>query len=185
MSPQLPALPRSDSKARLLSHIGLDMRNNTHRRVYTLMKLEASEGRRRIIAILDARASADGGIPGGRSTSYTTSQVDEDIMDAEVRRIYRTAQPTTRTLYDLAVDPEVPERPNWIIRWMLWHVFRYRDGRQAQKTAGTNDGVGVGNDRGSPSPTEQVAMPVTMTRGSIGDGHYRGYFDPVRGRFRN
>ncbi|KAF2215494.1 hypothetical protein CERZMDRAFT_94899 [Cercospora zeae-maydis SCOH1-5] len=186
MSPQVPALPRSDSKARLLSHIGLDMENNIHRRAYTLMKLEASEGRKRIIAVLDARAAMDGSTPSGRPTSYTTSQVDEEIMDEEVRRIYHTAQPTTRTLYDLAVDPQFPERPNWIIRWMLWHVFRYRDGRQAQKAVvGATDGVG--NDDGSPSPTSpsQVAMPVTMTRGSVSDGHCRGYFDPVRGRYRN
>ncbi|CAK1365104.1 unnamed protein product [Cercospora beticola] len=106
-------------------------------------------------------------------------------MDEEVRRIYHTAQPTTKTLYDLAVDPELPERPNWIIRWMLWHVFRYRDGRQAQKPVGANDAVGNGDE--SPSPTSQVAVPVTMTRGSGADGHghYRGYFDPVRGRYRN
>lgn len=147
------------------------------------MKLEASEGRKRIIAVLDARATAIGAIPGGKSTSYSTSQVGEEIMDDEVRRIYHTAQPTTRPLYDLAVDPELPDRPNWIIRWMLWHVLRYRDGRQTQKPAGSNDSVGS-ND-GSPSPTSHVAVPQIMTRGSADDGHYRGYFDPVRGRYRN
>lgn len=82
-----------------------------------ISQLEASEGRKRIIAVLDARATAVGSIPGSsRQSSYSTSQVDEEVMDDEVRRIYHTAQPTTKTLYDLAVDPELPERPNWIIR---------------------------------------------------------------------
>jgi hypothetical protein len=100
------------------------MNNMAHRRVYNLMKLEASEGRRRIIATMNARKHHT------NQTSYTTAQIDEVTMDAEVLRIYRDAQPQTRALYDLAQDTVNPDRPNWIIRWMLWHVFRYRDGRQ-------------------------------------------------------
>lgn len=37
-------------------------------------------------------------------------------MDAEVLRIHETAQPATKPLYDLATDPDQPQRPNWIIR---------------------------------------------------------------------
>lgn len=37
-------------------------------------------------------------------------------MDAEVQRIYDNAQQATRSLYDLAIDREMPDRPNWIIR---------------------------------------------------------------------
>ncbi|KAI5362260.1 hypothetical protein Slin15195_G059110 [Septoria linicola] len=187
MPPVVPALPRSDSKARLLSHLGLDMRDIMHRRVYNLMKLEASEGRKRIIAILDARAAERGQLPSTFATSYSTSQIDEAVMDAEVSRIYETAQPATKPLYDLAIDPDQPQRPNWIIRWMLWHVFRYRDGRQhssLQRISSREDApdpeIGThtpvsGSDSSTPQSTNPVPTPPNANR----------YFDPVRERYRD
>ncbi|EMF13259.1 uncharacterized protein SEPMUDRAFT_148616 [Sphaerulina musiva SO2202] len=204
MPPMVPALPRSDSKARLLHHLGLDMRDMMHRRLYNLMKLEASEGRKRIIAILDARAQR-GSSQEGNQTSYSTSQIEEALMDAEAQRIYATAQPATRSLYDLAIDPALPDRPNWIIRWMLWHVFRYRDGRQQS-----------GNQRGSARDaalnhelsmittsniTEAAATPTTTTTmmatttatirsvssvpaSAILPSGKKQFFDPVREKYR-
>lgn len=53
-------------------------------------------------------------------------------MNDEILYIYHHAGPATKILYELAFDPDHPQEPNWIIRWMLWHVFRYRDGRQAR-----------------------------------------------------
>lgn len=79
------------------------------------MQLEASEGRKRIIAHLDAQARRDSS-QDTNQTSYSTSQIDEAVMDAEVRTIYETAQQATRSLYDLATDYNMPDRPNWIIR---------------------------------------------------------------------
>ncbi|CAK1356647.1 unnamed protein product [Cercospora beticola] len=151
MSPVLPALPRSDSKARLFNYIGLDMENNMHRKIYRLMKLEASEGRQNIISVLDGCRSATALVLRDRASTYRTSQVDTEAMAAECRRIYLRASSTTKPIYDLAEDPCTPGLPNWIIQWMLWHVFRYRDGRgelhRADRLRKTEDG-----DRAPPPP---------------------------------
>lgn len=109
-------------------------------------------------------------------------------MDAEVQRIYDNAQQATRSLYDLAVDRDMPERPNWIIRvsatdhracnltkltiqqWMLWHVFRYRDGRQQSANRSSSRDAVSDEDIG-PSTTINatsmvVARPVLSAPGT-------------------
>lgn len=91
-------------------------------------QLEANEGRKRIIARLDEQVTQNGQ-PAARTT-YSTSQIDESIRNLEAAWIYEHAQPVTKPLYNLGHDPEHPDKPNWVIRWMLWHVFRYKDGRQ-------------------------------------------------------
>ncbi|KXT09186.1 hypothetical protein AC579_7260 [Pseudocercospora musae] len=118
MAPQLPALAQSESKARFFARLGLDLTNGTHRRVYNLMKMEAAEGRKRLLQ--------------GQASS--TAQIHEDAWNAEVMRIYNEAQPQTLAVYRFAHDVADPQNPdNWIIRWMLWHVFRYRDYRNKNR----------------------------------------------------
>jgi hypothetical protein len=36
-------------------------------------------------------------------------------------------------VYDLGRDTARVEEENWVIRWMLWHVFRYRDSRNKNR----------------------------------------------------
>lgn len=64
---------------------------------------------------------------------YPSSYIGDQALSEESLRVYANASPETRAIYDLAYDPDRPNDPNWIIRWFLWHVFRYRDGRQARQ----------------------------------------------------
>jgi hypothetical protein len=109
--------------------------------------MEAAEGRRRL---LEGQAGS-------------TAQIHETAWHNEVLRIYNDAQPQTRAVYQFGHDVADPRAPdNWIIRWMLWHVFRYRDYRNKQQRSGDDDedasdqpspGASSGSRKGSGSST--------------------------------
>lgn len=80
--------------------------------------MEAAEGRKRLLE--------------GQQSS--TAQIHEVAWQSEVMRIYNQAQPQTLAVYRFGHDVADPQNPdNWIIRWMLWHVFRYRDYRNKNR----------------------------------------------------
>jgi len=64
---------------------------------------------------------------------YASNQISETAMFREIHRIYENASPWTRPIYDRGWYADGPNRDNWIIRWCLWHVFRYRDNRNKQR----------------------------------------------------
>lgn len=149
MAPPRQALAQSESKARFFERLGLDERNELHRRVYSMMKVsnsqhfsiltesdmkqeEAVEGRKRMTESQDVlvpalRGNASVGPP------YSNAQISETVTHREILRIYRMARPETRVIYDLGRDLDRVEEENWVIRWMLWHVFRYRDSRNKNR----------------------------------------------------
>jgi hypothetical protein len=72
----------------------------------------------------------------------------------EVLNIYRNASAHTRRIYDLGREWNGTTEDNWIIRWCLWHVFRYRDERNRSRN------VASGRRNGSyypirPDPRQQ------------------------------
>lgn len=60
---------------------------------------------------------------------YFISQISETAMHRTIQEVYRNASRETRAIYDKARSAHGDQEENWIIRWMLWHVFRYRDRR--------------------------------------------------------
>ncbi|KAG8627595.1 hypothetical protein KVT40_005078 [Elsinoe batatas] len=60
---------------------------------------------------------------------YSNTQISESAMHQETIYIYRTARPETRVFYERGHYMEGDAEENWIIKWLLWHVFRYRDNR--------------------------------------------------------
>lgn len=80
---------------------------------------------------------------------YSNAQISETAIHREILRIYDMARRETRPIYDLGRDTDRIEEENWVIRWMLWHVFRYRDNRNKNRRAPSpSDG---GDDAGAPS----------------------------------
>lgn len=81
---------------------------------------------------------------------YSNAQISETAIHREILRIYHSARRETRVVYDLGRDTDRIEEENWVIRWMLWHVFRYRDNRNKnRRTVSPGDG-----DSGSPPSPE-------------------------------
>lgn len=60
---------------------------------------------------------------------YAYTQIDKSIIHKAIVSIYNRAGAETRALYDRGREVGGEEENNWIIRWMLYHCFRYRDGR--------------------------------------------------------
>lgn len=179
MAPPCAALAQSESKARFFERLGLRDDDQNHRSIYTMMKVrnslksndrsaklgaqeEAVEGRRRLTEDKEAL------LPELRNTGleppYSHAHVTETAIHREILRIYQRARPETRQVYDLGRDLERLEEENWVIRWMLWHVFRYRDNRNRnRKGLGSNanspDHDDYGDDDSSPAPSATRNTP--------------------------
>lgn len=179
MAPPCAALAQSESKARFFERLGLRDDDQNHRSIYTMMKVrnratsndlsaklgaqeEAVEGRRRLTEDKEAL------LPELRNTGleppYSHAHVTETAIHREILRIYQRARPETRQVYDLGRDLERVEEENWVIRWMLWHVFRYRDNRNRnRKGLGSNanspDHDDYGDDDSSPAPSATRNTP--------------------------
>jgi len=89
---------------------------------------------------------------------YSNTQICENAMHDEILFIYRNARPETKTFYDLGhyVDSDIEE--NWVIKWLLWHVFRYRDNR--------NRGRSVSGWNGPRSPPASDLLSTVTTPAS-------------------
>lgn len=70
---------------------------------------------------------------------FSNSQVSETAVHREILNIYQLARPETKPYYDLGRDTQGLEEENWVIRWLLWHVFRYRDNRNKNRRQGSPD----------------------------------------------
>jgi hypothetical protein len=64
---------------------------------------------------------------------FSNSQVSETAIHREVLNIYQHARLETKYFYDMGRDTQGLEEENWVIRWLLWHVFRYRDNRNKNR----------------------------------------------------
>ena len=132
---------------------------------------------------------------------YSNAQISEAAIHQEIVRIYQTARRETRDIYDLGRDQERPDEDNWVIRWMLWHVFRYRDNRNRNRRAGSpSSGGGGGGGDGAAGPSTEatsgsppslrkyclhllVSEEIIKAYGSRTDtttSNQSRYYDPVR-----
>lgn len=87
---------------------------------------------------------------------YSSSQISETAFHREILNIYRSARRETKWIYDMGRDTDRVEEENWVIRWMLWHVFRYRDNRNRNRRTAEDKAA----SEISESPTEE-AKPFT------------------------
>lgn len=112
---------------------------------------------------------------------YSHAHVSEKAIHREILRIYHYAGPDTRRVYDLGHDTDRVDEENWVIRWMLWHVFRYRDNRNKSRRPSSGVGLHSSNIRSVPvmaklaahATVTVVPMPSTTSTASR-------YWDPVR-----
>lgn len=91
--------------------------------------------------------------------------INETAMHREILRIYWNASERTKVVYDLGHDTEGVEEENWVVRWLLWHAFRYRDQRNNRKSRSGSQ-ISVSGDEEDLSPsadvqsTPEVGLPV-------------------------
>lgn len=152
---------------------------------------EAVEGRRRLTEDKDALLVELRGT--GIEPPYSHAHVTETAIHREIMRIYQFARPETRMIYDLGRDVDRVEEENWVIRWMLWHVFRYRDNRNRNRRGVTSNGNSPDDDDGdtdsSPVPVARKPAPCRFRHSLTLDARWltllsatgtSRYWDPVR-----
>jgi hypothetical protein len=121
---------------------------------------------------------------------YSSSQISETAIHREILRIYEYARRETKMVYDLGRDTAGIEEENWVIRWMLWHVFRYRDNRNKNRRTASPpdepDSAGGASPDGAASKTPQCKKPQSfgtvarLTSPSATTTSTSRYWDPVR-----
>lgn len=140
---------------------------------------------------------------------YTFSQLDEAAVNKEIVYIFNHARPETKIMYGLGHDRDGYHEENWIIRWLLWHVFRYRDDRnsgpsrkrgQSASLEAVMDDEEASDD--TPEPIDEAsgiaAATIASQQGGITErtassGHTSAgeqitpsrFWDPVRDDFRS
>ena len=139
------------------------------------LKEEAVEGRRRLTASADSLAPQFKDDP-SVAPPYSNAQISETAIHREILRIYDFARRETKPVYDLGRDIDRVEEENWVIRWMLWHVFRYRDSRNRNRRttspSPTDDG-----DSGSTPTSENTGVTHTSSKAPIVDAELESEFN--------
>jgi len=128
----IPKISPSRSKADFFKRLGLLETNEEHKQIYRDMMDEAAKGRERTCQ------DPNNLTPQARNTThrnhpYSSNMITETALHREVLNIYYTASTRTKPWYDLGRYHEGTNEENWIIRWCLWHVFRYRDERNRHR----------------------------------------------------
>lgn len=155
-------------------------------------KDEAIQGRNRMLAtpgILRDDSDQNAQPPFGNA------QINETAIHLEILKIYQLSSPETRIYYDKGRDTEGVEEENWVIRWLLWHVFRYRDNRNknrrqvspgarnhssSERSSSENHGIAASGELLS---SQQPTCPVTtidLDSTSTAGAPKTGFYDPVR-----
>ncbi|KAL1588871.1 hypothetical protein WHR41_02602 [Cladosporium halotolerans] len=174
MAPQVRALAQSESKAKFMERLGLDERNLDDKHLYHMMKEEASAGRNRMLAMpgfLREESKENAQPP------FSNAQINETATHREIMNIYRHARPETRAYYDLGHDTDGLEEENWVIRWLLWHVFRYRDNRNKSRRQGVS---GRRSPNSSDRSGSEVPGPIINEDFNSAPAAKSGFYDPVR-----
>ncbi|KAF2137573.1 uncharacterized protein K452DRAFT_291386 [Aplosporella prunicola CBS 121167] len=142
------------------------------------MKEEAAEGRRRTSqdpANLVPQCRCDPKV----QPPYSSNQITETAMHREVLAVYHGASPYTKPYYDMGHYMDGRNEDNWIIRWLMWHVFRYRDNRNRHR-----NGEAISSTRSGRQADGQEAVSDQsdghFERRNTAGGTLGARYDPVR-----
>jgi len=166
----LPKLSASRSKSEFFRHLGLIETDEDCRQLYREMMSEAATGRQRTCENrenLTPQSRADASL----TPPYSSAMIMESALHKEVEVIFMNASPRTAPWYRLGVYRDGSNTENWVIRWCLWHVFRYRDDRNRNRG---NASSATARDRDSDEDENR------RRSGRSGTHSPTAYYDPVR-----
>jgi len=128
----IPRLSQSKSKSEFFERLGWDENDEIYKRLYQMMMEEAAHGRQRTVQDRNNLTPQSRNDPRVGDGPYSSAMITETARYREIQSIYTSASPETRWWYDRGITSE-SGWDNWIIRWCLWHVFRYRDDRNRNR----------------------------------------------------
>ncbi|KIW02411.1 hypothetical protein, variant [Verruconis gallopava] len=130
--PSIPRLSQSKSKGEFFERLGWDENDERHKRLYQMMMEEAAAGRARTVQDRNNLTPQTRDDPRVGDGPYSSAMITETARYREIQSIYNAASPETKWWYDRGITSD-SGWDNWIIRWCLWHVFRYRDDRNRNR----------------------------------------------------
>ena len=139
---------QSNPKWQFLMALELDGRDRGNQALYWIMKVcveplsqqtEIDDEQSEAIKVYDAQ------LQGNRAAlkpqyardppPFSANQFSEAAFVNAVKTIVKNACPQTQGLYARGA---VQDQPNWVARWILYHVCRYRDGRNKKAVRSQN-----------------------------------------------
>jgi len=154
--------PRSAKKDEFLAYLGLNDHEHSHKMLYRKMLDEAGAGRDRLSQDpnnLYPMHRVDVNL----RQPYSADMMTETAMHREVMNIWKLASNETKSYYNYGHTQSTANVDNWVIRWLVWHAFRYRDNR---------------NNRASTTPEEPTNVYGQRVSAVSGQGGV--YWDPIR-----
>ncbi|KAH7135956.1 hypothetical protein B0J11DRAFT_576511 [Dendryphion nanum] len=112
------------------------------------MLAEASAGRDRLSNDPSNLAPHLQGNPNIRAP-YRWDEISETEKHREILRIVHTAEKGPKYFYDKGKYFDTVEE-NWVVRWFLWHSFRYRDNRDRTITPLSHEAGGCSREMFDP-----------------------------------
>ncbi|KAL8710719.1 MAG: hypothetical protein Q9220_004737 [cf. Caloplaca sp. 1 TL-2023] len=166
-------LIRSATKRQFLIQLGLDPSDDRTSQIYWQLKDEAI---RAYEAQLQGRRELLRPEYMAQEPPYAAAHFTAAAFSSVVRLIYSSASPTTRALYNRG---RVSQGDNWVISWMLYHVCRYRDGRNIRARARdfhADDDLDDSNGSSSSSGSGSATVSPTTPAGT--------FYDAARNQYR-
>jgi len=97
---------------------------------------------------------------------YKWGHLSPDRINHAIRDIWANGRPQPRHYYDMGRS-EDPKVYNWVLKWLLWHVCRYRDWRNrkasnagVQSTGNCIQGIVGGGSETGAMPTQDFWSTV-------------------------
>ncbi|MCJ1328175.1 hypothetical protein MMC10_004850 [Thelotrema lepadinum] len=72
----------------------------------------------------------------GVQRPYKWAHLDPAVIDNAITTIWKDGRPLPRMYYDLGAHDD-RRIYNWVLKWLLWHVCRYRDWRNRKSKPST------------------------------------------------
>ncbi|KAF2001982.1 hypothetical protein P154DRAFT_431850 [Amniculicola lignicola CBS 123094] len=125
-----PPVAKSADKSVLFAHLGLK-----DQALHKLMLEEASVARDRLSRnpanlLPQSQDNPDVKAP------YKWGDLSETAIHREVLYVASSGSIHTRPYYDMGRYYTGVNEENWVVRWYMWHSFRFRDNRDTRSSAG-------------------------------------------------
>jgi hypothetical protein len=103
--------------------------------------------------VYNNRAPSVGRAPSG-AAPYRWDELSETARHREILGVsYDTSDGMMQFYnmgrYSTSISQGVQQEENWVVRWFLWHSFRYRDNRDNGASNGSYHGANRGNGSSS------------------------------------
>ncbi|KAF2841978.1 hypothetical protein M501DRAFT_372936 [Patellaria atrata CBS 101060] len=122
-------LAPSAPKDKFYAALGWPIDSNSEGMYQALLR-EVDKGRQRLIADPNNLQNSDPKL----RPPYSWAHISESAKHKEVREIFRTASPIAAPYFQYGEFMDGQNQDNWVIRWLLWHTFRYKDSRNVRVT---------------------------------------------------